>query len=193
MPPIHRTFAPALAVICLRGPPLLAACGNESGLKEGETPVLGQTNDTAEPDTTQDLGTPTTDTPWTWDTDADTDTDTDADTDADADADSDADTDTDADTDADADADADADTDTDTDTDTVPWIDTGLTDQEICEEAARIAGYLDPYQTPGDGKVLYCHSGGGPNYTFVDSDISSCLTHLSNHASDVFPTTGCDS
>lgn len=71
-------------------------------------------------------------------------------------------------------------------------IDTGLTDEQICTYAASLAGYLDRYQTAGDGHVLYCHSSGGSNWTFVDSNISSCLPHL-NHAYDVFPTTGCDS
>jgi len=132
------------------------------------------------------------------DADADSDADADADSDADADADSDADADADSDADADADTDADADADTDTDTDTgtgtgIPSGDTGLTDDQICINASQIAGYLDQFQTAYDKKVLYCHSGSGGNWTFVDSDISSCVPHLMNHSYDIFPTTGCDS
>ncbi|MCA9493359.1 MAG: hypothetical protein KC621_25685, partial [Myxococcales bacterium] len=67
---------------------------------------------------------------------------------------------------------------------------TPTTDQELCERAAGLAGYLDQWQTAGDGRVYYCHSSSG-NYTFVESDISSCLPHL-NHNFDVFPSTGCD-
>jgi hypothetical protein len=57
--------------------------------------------------------------------------------------------------------------------------------------AASLAGYLDPWQTPLDGRVYYCHSSSGSNWNFVESDISSCLPHI-NHNYDVFPTTGCD-
>ena len=193
MPHWNKLARPAAACVLMLA---LGACSNESGLKADEDPVVGTTDESTEPDTRTGVDDPiTTDDPWTWDTDTDADADADADADVDADTDSDADADGDSDADADADGDADVDTDTDTDTDTdnTPFIDTGLTDQEICENAAVIAGYLDPYQTPYDGKVLYCHSGGGTSYTFVDSDISSCGSHLTGHANDVFPTTGCDS
>jgi hypothetical protein len=69
--------------------------------------------------------------------------------------------------------------------------DTGLTDDEICDRAASLAGYLDAWQTAGDGRVYYCHSSSGTNWVFVESDISSCIPHL-NHNYAVFPTTGCD-
>jgi hypothetical protein len=78
------------------------------------------------------------------------------------------------------------------DTDDPGAPDTGLTDDELCEQAAALSSVLDPYQTAGDGRVTYCHSGGGSNWNRIESDISSCLPHL-NHAGDVFPTTGCDS
>ena len=65
-------------------------------------------------------------------------------------------------------------------------------EDDLCSKAARTAGYLDKFQTAGDGKVLYCHRGGGPHYVLVDSDISSCLPHL-DHENDVFPSTLCDS
>ena len=55
-----------------------------------------------------------------------------------------------------------------------------------------MAGFLDPLQTPGDGKVIFCHSSGGSNYVYNDTSISSCLTHIS-HAYDIMPTTICDS
>lgn len=71
-------------------------------------------------------------------------------------------------------------------------LDTGLTDDELCEAAAALSSILDPYQTEGDSRVTYCHSSSGSNWHLIDSDISSCLPHL-NHSYDVFPTTGCDS
>jgi hypothetical protein len=64
--------------------------------------------------------------------------------------------------------------------------------EEICELAANLTGYLDRFQTAGDGRVLYCHSGSGDGYNLVDSDIDSCSAHL-DHRYDVFPSTGCDS
>jgi hypothetical protein len=76
-----------------------------------------------------------------------------------------------------------------------PPTDSGLTppsDQDLCNDAATLVGYLDQFQTPGDDRVLYCHSGAGGSWNFVESNISSCLPHL-NHNFDVFPTTGCDS
>lgn len=90
-------------------------------------------------------------------------------------------------TEGDADADADADTDADTDVDT----DTGFP-EDLCDKASRTTGYLDHFQTSGDGKVLFCHREGGPNYVEIDTDVSACLSHL-DHDLDVFPTTGCDS
>lgn len=65
-------------------------------------------------------------------------------------------------------------------------------DPDFCEKAASIAGFLDSYQVPGDGRVIYCHSGTGRHYTIIDTDISSCLPHL-DHVADVFPSTLCDS
>ena len=70
--------------------------------------------------------------------------------------------------------------------------DTGLTDDEFCQKAATLSGFLDGFQTPDDGKVVFCHSGSGSHYSKNDTDISACLPHL-NHTNDVFPTTGCDS
>jgi len=88
------------------------------------------------------------------------------------------------------------DDDDDTTTDTTPggtgsttW-DTGTWD--LCDWALHVAGFLDAYNTPGDGKVIYCHQSGGPNYVMQDTSVSSCLTHIA-HAGDVFPTTICDS
>jgi hypothetical protein len=72
-----------------------------------------------------------------------------------------------------------------------PGTDTDLTEEEICEAAAALTITLDPYQTPDDGKVIYCHSSSGGSYNYIDSNISSCLPHL-NHNYDVFPTSGCD-
>jgi hypothetical protein len=69
--------------------------------------------------------------------------------------------------------------------------DPNLTEEEICEKAAALTITLDPYQVPEDGRVVYCHSGSGNGYNYIESDISSCLPHL-NHDFDVFPTTGCD-
>jgi hypothetical protein len=69
---------------------------------------------------------------------------------------------------------------------------TGEIPDDVCELAAATSGYLDAFETPGDGRVLYCHSGSGKSYVFVDSDIDSCLAHL-DHRGDVFPTTLCDS
>ena len=123
------------------------------------------------------------------DADADMDADTDADADMDADTDADADADADADTDTDADADADADTDSDTDTDALHTGD--LTEEEICQNAALVAGFLDAYQTPNDGQVTYCHGTGG-GYNYLNTSISACETHA-NHNNDIFPTTLCDS
>ena len=62
----------------------------------------------------------------------------------------------------------------------------------ICQHAADIDGYLDAFETAGDGKVLYCHSSSGKNYVLVESDIDSCLTHM-GHKYDIFPTTLCGS
>ena len=69
--------------------------------------------------------------------------------------------------------------------------DSGFDEDAFCQEAATLAGYLDPYQSADDGRVLFCHSGSGSHYNLIETDISSCLPHLS-HASDVFPTSGCD-
>lgn len=79
----------------------------------------------------------------------------------------------------------------DDDDDVTPG-DTGLTGDEICELAAALVIELDPYQTPDDGRVVYCHAGGGSNLHYIETDISACIPHL-NHPGDVFPTTGCDS
>ena len=190
----------------------IAACSSESDIKgdletNGPTTMDAPATHTTSLTNDDDPYSEPTDPPWTWDTaadgDADTDADADGDSDADADGDSDADadgdSDADADGDSDADADADGDTDTDTDADTdtgtFPDLDTGLTGEEICALAYAYptANYLDPLQTPYDNKVLYCHNGGGSNWTFVDSDISACMPHLQNHSGDIFPTTGCDS
>ena len=70
--------------------------------------------------------------------------------------------------------------------------DTGWDDDDVCDQALALDDYLDTFQESGDGKVVYCHRGGGENWTLVESDISACLPHL-NHRGDVFPTTGCDS
>ena len=78
----------------------------------------------------------------------------------------------------------------DSDTDTAPT-DTGLTGEEICERAARVFGYLDRFQTPGDGRVFFCHFTGS-GWHYLETDISACLSHAQQH-SDTFPTTGCDS
>lgn len=61
-----------------------------------------------------------------------------------------------------------------------------------CVQAESIPDWLDQFQVPNDGKVYFCHSGSGSSYTIVNSDISSCMAHLS-HSHDVFPTTLCDS
>ena len=174
----------------------IAACSSESDIKgdletNGPTTMDAPATHTTSLTNDDDPYSEPTDPPWTWDTAADGD----ADTDADADGDSDADADGDSDADADADGDTDTDTDADTDTGTFPDLDTGLTGEEICALAYAYptANYLDPLQTPYDNKVLYCHNGGGSNWTFVDSDISACMPHLQNHSGDIFPTTGCDS
>jgi len=76
---------------------------------------------------------------------------------------------------------------------TTPGDDTGPGGGEPdCEEAKRTTGYLDGFQRPGDGKVVFCHRQGGPNYVIINTDIDACLPHL-DHDQDVFPTSGCDS
>ena len=82
-----------------------------------------------------------------------------------------------------------------TGTGTVPTIDTGTWDTggwDVCDWALHVAGFLDAYNTPGDGKVVYCHQSGGPNYVMNDTSNAACLTHIA-HLGDVFPTTICDS
>lgn len=64
--------------------------------------------------------------------------------------------------------------------------------EDTCALAENLTGYLDRYQSPGDGRVLYCHGTGNGGFVLVDSDIRSCFPHL-NHRHDVFPSTGCDS
>ena len=67
------------------------------------------------------------------------------------------------------------------------------TEEDVCSGVNPLDLSLDIMQVPGDGRVLYCHGGGGGgHWTLVESDISSCLPHL-QHEGDVFPTTGCDS
>jgi hypothetical protein len=117
-------------------------------------------------------------------TTADTDTDTTTGPAPDTDADTDSDSDTDTDTDADSDGPPTGGTDTGTWTDTGSW--------GACEWAAHVAGYLDQFQTPGDGLVWYCHNDGGPDTVFQESNVDSCLTHIA-HSGDIFPTTICDS
>jgi hypothetical protein len=73
----------------------------------------------------------------------------------------------------------------------VPEEDSGDDMDAICDLAQNITSYLDDYQTPGDGRVLYCHSGSGHSYNLVDSDVDACSAHL-DHDWDVFPSTGCD-
>ncbi|MFZ5475750.1 MAG: hypothetical protein ACOZNI_03150 [Myxococcota bacterium] len=71
--------------------------------------------------------------------------------------------------------------------------DTGDVDvDDVCRLAANLTGYLDDFQTPEDGKVVFCHSGSGEDYVLVDSDVDACSAHV-QHRWDVFPTTGCDS
>ncbi|MFN7145426.1 MAG: hypothetical protein ACK4YP_16755 [Myxococcota bacterium] len=64
--------------------------------------------------------------------------------------------------------------------------------EDTCAIAENLTGHLDRYQTPGDGRVLYCHGTGSGRFVLVESDISSCFPHL-DHRHDVFPSTGCDS
>lgn len=73
-----------------------------------------------------------------------------------------------------------------------PTTPTDIPEEDICEKAAALTITLDPFQTPSDGRVYYCHSGSGNSYNYIETDISSCLPHL-NHDYDIFPTTGCDS
>jgi hypothetical protein len=61
----------------------------------------------------------------------------------------------------------------------------------FCSAAALISTYLDALQTPGDGKVIFCHYAGG-HYNIQDINISACFPHLS-HVQDVLPSTLCDS
>ena len=61
----------------------------------------------------------------------------------------------------------------------------------LCDFASLVTGFLDQFQTPYDGKVIFCHSSSGNSYTQIDTNNSSCLTHI-NHAYDIFPTTLCD-
>lgn len=65
-------------------------------------------------------------------------------------------------------------------------------DPDVCERAENLTAYLDRFQVPDDGHVLYCHGTGGGGFVLVDSNISSCFPHL-DHRWDVFPSTGCDS
>jgi hypothetical protein len=74
--------------------------------------------------------------------------------------------------------------------------DTGFPDtgggDDLCSLAARTAGYLDAFQVPGDGQVLFCHRESGPHFVEINTNISACIPHL-DHTHDVFPTTLCDS
>jgi hypothetical protein len=59
-------------------------------------------------------------------------------------------------------------------------------DEEVfCTAAMKDPTLLDDLETWGDDHVMFCHSSGCSNFTFVDSNIDSCLPHL-DHECDVF-------
>ena len=54
------------------------------------------------------------------------------------------------------------------------------------------AGWLDAFQTPGNGLVLFCHWDPATNaYLTLNVATATCLTHI-GHSLDLFPTTLCD-
>ncbi|TNE84182.1 MAG: hypothetical protein EP330_30660 [Deltaproteobacteria bacterium] len=177
-----------LACLLLLG---ATACVIDNDLGEGEDPNAGAGNeDPTEVDGNTDPY-PDTAAGTMWrpeETEGDSDVDSDADSDADSDVD------TDADADADSDADADADTDVPVDT---------SDENALCAYAAYTAGFLDQFQDPNDGSVLFCHKDGQGRYGLVNSSFNSCQRHWTNHrstevidgltveAGDVFPTLGC--
>ncbi|MDG1482510.1 MAG: hypothetical protein P8R54_23165, partial [Myxococcota bacterium] len=61
-----------------------------------------------------------------------------------------------------------------------------------CKKAVGTGDWLDQFQTKGDGKVVFCHSGSGTNYSVINTSTSACLSHA-DHTYDVYPTTICDS
>lgn len=71
-----------------------------------------------------------------------------------------------------------------------PW--DGEDADDFCDKASRVTGYLDTFQVPDDGRVVFCHRQGGPHFTAIDTSISACMPHL-DHTYDVFPSTLCDS
>jgi len=160
------TLSSRILLIALVAPLLWASCSEYKVNPRNE--VLNGTAET-QGDDDDATSTTTTDSGWQWDPNGDDDDDT---------------------------VPGDDDDDTTSDTDTTPggtgsttW-DTGNWD--LCDWALHVAGFLDAYNTPGDGKVIYCHQSGGPNYVMQDTSVSSCLTHIA-HAGDVFPTSICDS
>ena len=83
--------------------------------------------------------------------------------------------------------------------DTYTWSDSDLpydTDGEIeerdCVIATQVSGWLDQFQTPLDGKVVFCHRTSLGNWTIVDASISACRAHA-YHLLDQFPSSLCDS
>jgi hypothetical protein len=60
-----------------------------------------------------------------------------------------------------------------------------------CARASRIPGYLDRFQTPGDGKVVFCHRTSAGSWTRIDTSTSACIHHA-GHLLDLFPRTLCD-
>ena len=61
----------------------------------------------------------------------------------------------------------------------------------FCEAVVADPSLLDVWQTPGDGQVIFCHAS-GTVWRVIETAISACLPHAS-HATDYFPSTGCDS
>ncbi len=100
--------------------------------------------------------------------------------------------------------DTDPDPETDTaewvDSDTAPWSDTdtagdtdpGTISESDCVKASRVPGWLDQFQTPGDGKVIFCHRNAPGKWSVIDTRIRSCIPHA-GHLRDIFPSTLCDS
>jgi len=73
----------------------------------------------------------------------------------------------------------------------------GVTDDSDPDCAAQTIcttpGYLDLLQTPGDGRVSFCHSEDGSLFDFINTSTEECEPHNTLHEFDRFPTTGCDS
>ena len=49
---------------------------------------------------------------------------------------------------------------------------------DTCDFADHIDGYLDQFQTPGDGKVWFCHSLNGNSFNLIETSNAACIPHI---------------